>query len=249
VNVGGDPERDDSGLPPADIEIPDDARELERDVQAYYRELRALRRRRRWGNLHRPLTRDGMVLPLLAGCLILALLTGTLLTLFAAGQTDLQPPGSHPALGATGSAAASVTPTAVPVRTLLPNVSIITAMQHSLRVRSLKPAVLTLVPAGCQCATTLQELIQQARQAGVHLYMIANGEARLSGLVNLALDQTGEDPTLIGYEKTNVLGTKYRATGVTAILVRADGAVSLVKRSLTPGVVLVAQFRQLTSTG
>ena len=33
--------------PPLDIQVPDDARELQRDVLAYHRELRALRRRKR----------------------------------------------------------------------------------------------------------------------------------------------------------------------------------------------------------
>src|SRR5215468_10026340 len=65
VNIGGDPGRDDYGLPPVDIEIPDDARELDRDVQAYRRELRALRWRRRTRWLVVPLGRDGMVLTLL----------------------------------------------------------------------------------------------------------------------------------------------------------------------------------------
>ena len=87
VNVGGEPDRDDFGLPPVDIEIPDDARELDRDVQAYHRELRALRRQLRLGRLRGPLTRDGLVLPLLAGCLAMVLISGVLLTLFAAGQT------------------------------------------------------------------------------------------------------------------------------------------------------------------
>ena len=72
MNLGGEPERDDSGLPPVDIEIPDDARELDRDVQAYRRELRARRRRERRMRLHAPLTRDGVVLPLLASCLTVA---------------------------------------------------------------------------------------------------------------------------------------------------------------------------------
>ena len=62
------------------IEVPDDARDLDRDVQAYHRELRALRWRRRTRWLVVPLGRDGMVLPLLAGCLALTLLAGTLLT-------------------------------------------------------------------------------------------------------------------------------------------------------------------------
>src|SRR5215468_4076879 len=90
VNIGGDPGRDDYGLPPVDIEIPDDARELDRDVQAYYRELRAERRRMLARRLSAPLSRDGMVLPLLAGCLALTLLAGTLLTVFSGEQ--LTPP-------------------------------------------------------------------------------------------------------------------------------------------------------------
>ena len=95
MNSGGEPERDDTGLPPVDIEIPDDARELDRDVQAYFRELRAERRRLRRSRLHGGLARDGVVLPLLACCLILALITGTLLTVFTAtsDQNLETPPG------------------------------------------------------------------------------------------------------------------------------------------------------------
>lgn len=99
MNLGGEPERDDSGLPPVDIEIPDDARELDRDVQAYRRELRARRRRERRMRLHAPLTRDGVVLPLLASCLVLALIAGTLLTVFTAGPNgvgDLPGPARSP---------------------------------------------------------------------------------------------------------------------------------------------------------
>ena len=114
MSPGGEPERDDTGLPPVDIEIPDDARELDRDVQAYYRELRAQRRAQRRLRLRSNLGRDGVVLPLLACCLILALITGTLLTVFTAtserGLTGVPGSGrspaagrSHPASGRTSS--------------------------------------------------------------------------------------------------------------------------------------------------
>src|SRR5499427_6757321 len=96
VNIGGDPGRDDYGLPPVDIEVPDDARDLAREVQAYHRELRALRWRRRTRWLVVPLGRDGMVLPLLAGCLALTLLAGTLLTVFSGEQM------TPPSLGRAG---------------------------------------------------------------------------------------------------------------------------------------------------
>jgi len=105
VNLGGEPERDDFGLPPVDIEVPDDARELDRDVQAYRREQRALRRRQRRMRLGAPLTRDGVVLPLLASCLVLALIAGTLLTVFTAG------PGGESSLpGALGTRTHSSAP-------------------------------------------------------------------------------------------------------------------------------------------
>jgi hypothetical protein len=104
VNPGGEPERDDTGLPPVDIEIPDDARELDRDVQAYHRELRADRRRQRGRRLGWPrLARDGIILPLLACCMILALITGTLLTVFTATSDRNVPlPHKTPGSGSAG---------------------------------------------------------------------------------------------------------------------------------------------------
>ena len=42
VNRGGEPEAGRLCLPPVDIEIPDDAKELERDIQAYRRELHGI---------------------------------------------------------------------------------------------------------------------------------------------------------------------------------------------------------------
>src|SRR5262252_4548808 len=104
VNIGGDPGRDDYGLPPVDIEVPDDARELDREVQAYHRELRSLRRRLLARKLYGPLTRDGMVLPLLAGCLALTLLAATLLTVFTVGQGTVGGPFSHPGFARSGAA-------------------------------------------------------------------------------------------------------------------------------------------------
>lgn len=109
MNPGGEPERDESGLPPVDIEIPDDARELDRDVQAYYREQRAARRQQRGLRVRGSLAKDGIVLPLLACCLILALITGTLLTVFSAtsDQNLARLPGSGQTARPATSGAAS----------------------------------------------------------------------------------------------------------------------------------------------
>ena len=66
--------------PPLDVQIPDDARELERDVIAYHRELRARRRRRRLRRLTSPFSGPGTVMPLLASILAVCLVAGAMLS-------------------------------------------------------------------------------------------------------------------------------------------------------------------------
>ena len=66
--------------PPLDIQIPDDARELDRDVLAYHRELRARRRRSRLRRLASPFAGQGAILPLLASILAVCLVAGAMLS-------------------------------------------------------------------------------------------------------------------------------------------------------------------------
>jgi hypothetical protein len=66
--------------PPLDIQIPDDARELERDVLAYHRELRARKRRSRLRRLTSPFAGQGTVMPLLASILAVCLVAGAMLS-------------------------------------------------------------------------------------------------------------------------------------------------------------------------
>ena len=298
MNLGGDPERDDFGLPPVDIEIPDDARELDRDVQAYHRELRAQRRRLRARRLHGPLTRDGMVLPLLAGCLVLALISGTLLTLFSAGQADMpglpgrtaaspattakptagraagsttatgQRPASQPAAGRAGASAAAgpsagassagagsagsagtgpaaTAPSVGQVGGPLPDKTLLVA-GRSRRLRSLPPAVLALIPAGCQCAAALRQLVHQAAAARVVLYFVGTGGA--VGQLRRLAAQAGQRPAQLAEDVHNVLGTTYKPAGLTAILVHADGRVAKVAPSLRPGLALTPDFMRLPAS-
>jgi hypothetical protein len=232
VNAGGDPDRDDFGLPPIDIVVPDDARELDRDVQAYQRELRALRRKRRASRLRGPLTRDGMVLPLLAGCLMLALLTSTLLIMFAADQTgapDVQrsaapqsqatnTPTTQPAAGQLNgplpAAMVKIRGKAVPLHT----------------VTAAMAAVLTLVPADCKCVSELRLLASQAARVNVLVFLVAAPAAapQLDGLAAAA----GQPASRVAEDTGNVLGRTYQQKGLTAILVRRDGTVASVIHQL-----------------
>jgi len=234
VNVGGDPERDDSGLPPIDIVIPDDARELDRDVQAYQRELRALRRRQRASRLRGPLSRDGMVLPLLAGCLILALITSTLLIMFAADQTGIPDLPSHTAAGPAAKQrppAVRSQPAAGQLNGPLPaGLVVIGGKTVSLRAVT-APSVLALIPLACQCAPALRQLGAQAAQAHVALYLVGTGGG-MKQVAQLAA-QAGQPSARIADDLSDVLGRTYGPsgpTGLTAILVRSGGSVASVAR-------------------
>jgi hypothetical protein len=77
VNPGGGAGWDES---PLDIQIPDDARELDRDVLAYHREQRAKRRRGRLRRLAGPLAGHGAIMPLLASILAVCLVAGAMLS-------------------------------------------------------------------------------------------------------------------------------------------------------------------------
>jgi hypothetical protein len=95
VNPGGGSGWDE---PPLDVHVPDDARELDRDVLAYHRELRAERRRRRLRRLTRPVG-PGTVLPRLASILAVCLVGGAMLSV-ATFNPEAPATPSHPSASA-----------------------------------------------------------------------------------------------------------------------------------------------------
>jgi hypothetical protein len=222
VNRGGDPERDDYGLPPVDIEIPDDARELDREIQAYHRELRAQRRHRLVRRLGAPLARDGMVLPLLASCLALTLLAGTLLTMFTGRRGT--PPNTQ-----TTSAPRPATPAVGQIGGLLPAASVL-ADGEPVRLRDLHPSVLALVTANCQCTAAAQQLSTEASAANVRLYFVAAGTA-VSQVTALA-GQVRASAVHVVSDAHGWLATAYKPAGLTAVLVSADGSVRDIRKNL-----------------
>ena len=82
--------------PPLDIQIPDDARELDRDVLSYHRELRARRRRSRLRRLARPFAGQGAVMPLLASILAVCLVAGAMLSVATFGPATAPATRSNP---------------------------------------------------------------------------------------------------------------------------------------------------------
>jgi uncharacterized membrane protein YgcG len=240
VNTGGDAGRDDYGLPPVDVEVPDDARELDRDVQAYHRELRARRRHIRAKKLYGPLAKDGMVLPLLAGCLALTLLAATLLTVFTASRGTVGGPLGRPSTGAR-KAPVHVLPGAA----LLNSIVSVDGYPEQLSALEGPVLVLALVPRGCRarCVHDLRELIIEASHGGGMPYLVGiNGEQvswlpRKLGLgASQALEDTG-----------NMVSQRYPTTHLTAIVVRRDGSAIQVRYDLGHGFQITDVVRTLAS--
>jgi hypothetical protein len=248
VNLGGEPERDDSGLPPVDIEVPDDARELDRDVQAYRRELRALRRRQRRMRLHAPLTRDGVVLPLLASCLVLALIAGTLLTVFTAGPGGGLPGRTtRPTTSARASSRPATSPPAGPADSpiatsarTLPDIAIRFGARQT-PLRRLTPAVVALVPAGCGCATAIGQLVRQAKAARIR-FVLVSAKGRVAAARQLVAKALG--PVHVAEDFTGALYSDYPPRGLTAVLAGRDDSVTEAT-SLSPNFRLTNQLNAL----
>jgi hypothetical protein len=236
VNPGGEPGQDDSGLPPVDIEVPDDARELDRDVLAYRRELRAQRRRERFNRLFGPLRGHGTILPLIASCVALSMLAGALLSVFtiSPASAPVQAPSAAPAPGSAPAAGAR-----------LPQGTVLVSGKAT-PLRGLAGAVLVLVQPHCDCDTALQQLTTQAVRAGTKVFFV--------GTTDLMVDVTrlartdGQGTAVAVNDTRDVLRTAYRPAGLTIVLVRADTSTT-VQRNLTPGFKLEAQLRALNSPG
>ena len=240
LDSGGSP-GDENGLPPVDVQIPDDARELDRDVQAYHRELRAQRRKMRWQRLAAPFTKHGMIVPLLAGAMALSLLAGTLLTVTSSGQPYRTTPVQAPR-----SLAPQPTESAGQPGGLLPNATVVVAGKQT-PLRDLTTAVLALVPPGCGCVTALQQLTQQAAATQVKVYFVGTGGA-VKQLTGLAA-QVGHGAIQVVDDTGNVVAATYHPAGLTAILVHSDAATAPVHRNLGQGLQLERSLATLGTPG
>jgi hypothetical protein len=233
VNQGGEPEQDDYGLPQVDIVIPDDARELERDVHEYHRELRALRRQARSRRWRAPwqrgligsqppgtaLHRTGLMLPLIAGCLVLAMLSGMVLTMFSANSYFSGATRSVPPSGARGREAPPPVTSAPPTGTRLPDKQI-DVEGTPVALRTLSNVVLALIPRTCACDSAVRQLLDQAWSAGVAVYLVGprGSEAEIAKLASSAR----HEPAGIATDTADVLLTRF-GPGLTAVLVDSHG--------------------------
>jgi len=206
------------------VDVPDDARDLERDRVALERERAAARRQARLRRLI--LTRrwetHGVSGPLIAACLALVAVAG-------AGLALLVPRGTPDRPRATPLAS----PSARPGQRggLLPDAVLVGAgaAGGSQRTRDMRPGVVLLVGPGCEpqrCRADVNDIVQTARASGVRTWLVADDP---TGLVELAREDAQEGG---GYavplaDPRRALTAAYPATpgGLTLLVVDTSGVV------------------------
>jgi hypothetical protein len=241
VSFASEPGRDDGSLPPVNVVIPDDARELDRDVLAYRREMRAKRRRQRLLRLLRPFDRPefgghAAIVPLIAICLALTLVGGALLSVATMG------PAAAPTV--SGSPPAGVKPPAGTL-TELPAGNL--QLDGQVRpVRSLTSSAIALVPQDCGCGAALLRLAEQAKAADVGLYFVAIGAAvsQLHGLTA----HYGDGKAQAAIDLYGVFRAAYQPVSLTVLLVFSD-ATAEVYRDLEANFQFAPTLSTLTRPG
>lgn len=218
---------DDYGLPRIDIVVPDDARELDRDLAAWRREEKRRLRRDRGRRLLRPLTRFGVAGPLIAGALLVALISGTLMTVFGPRATPKRP------------VVQTVAPTAPAFNgTVFFDTPLLLANGRTQSPASLRPSVIMIIPYACKCDGFVNQLSNQANRI-VGFFVIADKRVpelppaqaakemrRMTGTFENKAVTILDDPN-------DELAGHYDAKGLTAIMVDRSGKVYDIRRDMT----------------
>jgi hypothetical protein len=236
VGLHGD--HDDYGLPKVDVEVPDDARELDRDVIAYRRELRQRRRHERWQRLGRPFTRYGIAAPFIASAVLIALISGVLMTVIsprpnprAIQAPPTGPQRSRPGYVGGGLPAGNVIfrHKRVPVADLV-NVA----------------GVVLVVPRDCRCDAAAQGVIRQAGDQRLQVWLVADDRTDKNDKdVSRLASGIAPGGALVADDPGRVLSSTYKATGLTAVLVRTDRIVRKILRGIRAGRDVTADLRPL----
>lgn len=231
-------DHDDYGLPKVDVVVPDDARELDRDVIAYRRELRQQRRRERWRRLGRPFTRYGIAAPFIASAVLVALISGVLMTVISPrpNPRSVQVPPTGPQRLRPGDVGGG-----------LPTGNVLFRHKRVPADQLVNVAgVVLVVPRECACDDTAQGVIRQAGGQRMQVWLVA--DARADGDdKDVARLATGAVPgvALVADDPERVFSSTYQATGLTAVLVRTDRVVRKIIRGIRAGRDLTPDLRQL----
>lgn len=218
------PEDDPPGLPPewAGLVVPDDISGLEADIALLHSEqparqpvppLRRLLQTRRWQQY-------GLSGPLVVIVLLVVLFFASLVFLLL--PSGPRPPQVRPL----------AQPRFAPGQTdgLLPDLALPSGETEALRLRNFRPAVVLLLPGGCNCTGLVSDAISSTSALRLQVLLVGEGaDPFLPGNSPTKRAHTGSDPG-------GRLAATYHLTGrPIAIFVRSDGTVARVLPGATPG--------------
>jgi hypothetical protein len=150
--------------------------------------------------------------------LILALITGTLLTVFTATSDQ------NPSTGSTASSAggaSAISPVVVQTRSPLPPGTLTFESSRVQRpLQSLGETMLVLVPPACGCSATVSWLAGIAARHAVTTYLVGNSQTigevnKLHSLLPANLERA----VPVAVDSQGVLAHRYPVKGVTAVMV------------------------------
>jgi hypothetical protein len=199
--------------------VPDDARDLDRDVLAYRREMRAKRRRERLARALRPLRGPGIgprvaIVPLIAVCLALALVGGALLSVATMS------PAAAPTLGRSQASGPEAELSDLPAGSVQLD-------RRQVAVRSLVTSAIALVPADCDCGIELSRLSGQVARSGLRVYF--SGATQPIAELDTLATQFGNRVAVGAADTDRVLATRYRPSGLTVLLVFEDARAEVLR--------------------
>lgn len=231
-----EPPPDASG--PARLTVPDDARDLQRDVRALARERRVQRRRARLRGLllTRRWDRFGLSGPLVVAVLLVVAAYAALPVLL------------RPATDSRRQAEPLASPTVAPgtVGGLLPDGPLETPGGRTTTRALARPVALLLVPTPCSCEPVLVDavpaLLPFVRSVRIVTSRVADPEGREAESLRTG---QGRGQVDAGSDVDDVLTAAYAPVGVTLVLVRGDGVVVGVVRDLQEGQGLGLVLREL----
>jgi hypothetical protein len=106
--------------------------------------------------------------------------------------------------------------------------------------------VVLVVPRECGCDAAAQGVIRQAGDQRLQVWLVADDRTdKDDGDVSRLTDGAAPGVTLVADDPDRVLSSTYRATGLTAVLVRTDRIVRKILKGLHAGRDITADLRPL----
>ncbi len=229
------------GIPAgAHVVVPDDARELARDIAAWRREERWKRRRRVFDRMlgggatsargggatsargRRASSARALSAPIIITLMIAAALLGA--TLIFPGRTPEHPPTAPVPL-------VLAAPTAAPgtVGGLVPDDALV-GQTGTTTARALRPALLAVTRPECACGAALTHLAQEAADNGLTIYLIGS-QTRQSELNALAGATSVAVHVMV--DQDSAITTAFTKGTLTVVAVHADGVIEQIVNDFT----------------